>query len=42
MAIVGFLTILAFGLRFYKLNHPDQVVFVWLVFLCLWFISRTL
>ncbi|KAH9971690.1 glycosyltransferase family 39 protein [Lactifluus volemus] len=27
MVIVGVLTILAFALRFYKINHPDQVVF---------------
>ncbi|KAH9167385.1 glycosyltransferase family 39 protein [Lactarius sanguifluus] len=27
LAIVGVLTILAFALRFYKINHPDQVVF---------------
>lgn len=26
VAIVGVLTILAFALRFYKINHPDQVV----------------
>lgn len=32
LAVVGFLTILAFALRFYKLNHPDQVVFVWLLY----------
>lgn len=28
MATVGVLTALAFLLRFYKINHPDQVVFV--------------
>jgi dolichyl-phosphate-mannose-protein mannosyltransferase len=28
MIIVGVLTALAFALRFYKINHPDQVVFV--------------
>jgi dolichyl-phosphate-mannose-protein mannosyltransferase len=28
MVIVGVLTALAFALRFYKINHPDQVVFV--------------
>ncbi|KAI9440744.1 glycosyltransferase family 39 protein [Lactarius indigo] len=27
MAIVGILTLFAFVLRFYKINHPDQVVF---------------
>lgn len=27
MAVVAFLTLLAFALRFYKINHPDQVVF---------------
>jgi dolichyl-phosphate-mannose-protein mannosyltransferase len=42
MGVVGFLTIIAFALRFYKLNHPDQVVFVWLVFLCSCSISRIL
>jgi dolichyl-phosphate-mannose-protein mannosyltransferase len=25
-AVVGGLTALAFALRFYKINHPDQVV----------------
>lgn len=28
MIAVGVLTALAFLLRFYKINHPDQVVFV--------------
>jgi len=28
MIVVGVLTALAFALRFYKINHPDQVVFV--------------
>src|SRR6267154_6841372 len=28
MLVVGVLTALAFALRFYKINHPDQVVFV--------------
>lgn len=28
MVVVGVLTVLAFALRFYKINHPDQVVFV--------------
>jgi len=28
MIVVGILTALAFALRFYKINHPDQVVFV--------------
>ena len=28
MLIVGVLTVLSFALRFYKINHPDQVVFV--------------
>jgi dolichyl-phosphate-mannose-protein mannosyltransferase len=28
MVVVGVLTALAFALRFYKINHPDQVVFV--------------
>ncbi|KAH9840262.1 glycosyltransferase family 39 protein [Rhodofomes roseus] len=27
IAVVGILTVLAFALRFYKINHPDQVVF---------------
>ncbi|KAI5999336.1 glycosyltransferase family 39 protein [Pisolithus orientalis] len=27
VAVVGVLTALAFALRFYKINHPDQVVF---------------
>ena len=26
VAVVGILTILSFALRFYKINHPDQVV----------------
>ena len=26
--MVGVLTLLAFALRFYKINHPDQVVYV--------------
>jgi hypothetical protein len=26
MIVVALLTALAFGLRFYKINHPDQVV----------------
>ena len=26
VALVGVLTLLAFALRFYKINHPDQVV----------------
>ena len=26
VAMVGILTILSFALRFYKINHPDQVV----------------
>lgn len=28
MVVVGVLTALAFALRLYKINHPDQVVFV--------------
>jgi hypothetical protein len=28
MIVVGVLTMLAFALRLYKINHPDQVVFV--------------
>ena len=28
MITVGVLTALAFLLRFYKINHPDQVVYV--------------
>lgn len=32
MIIVGVLTALAFALRFYKINHPDQVVFVSLAY----------
>lgn len=35
MAIVGVLTVLAFALRFYKINHPDQVVFVSLTYVYL-------
>jgi len=33
MIVVGVLTALAFALRFYKINHPDQVVFVSLAYL---------
>jgi Dolichyl-phosphate-mannose-protein mannosyltransferase len=33
MAVVGVLTALAFALRFYKINHPDQVVFVSLAYI---------
>lgn len=29
MAVVAVLTALAFALRFYKINHPDQVVCVY-------------
>jgi dolichyl-phosphate-mannose-protein mannosyltransferase len=28
MVVVGTLTALAFALRFYKISHPDQVVYV--------------
>lgn len=28
MAILATLTLLGFALRFYKINHPDQVVYV--------------
>jgi dolichyl-phosphate-mannose-protein mannosyltransferase len=42
MIVVGALTALAFLLRFYKINHPDQVVFVQLTYIRLTHNSLTI
>jgi hypothetical protein len=42
MIVVGVLTMLAFALRFYKINHPDQVVFVQLRILYIHLPTRSL